>query len=225
MPGLVPFALEDAMTREEILDRYRRLRAISTRHHGAALKFLSRAAILIHAKRLGLTVGRMLVPESEEEMTLAFDLALYTAKDGRSGALDRYARAVRLAPGSDEARMLDAMRDAHFSIWRLERRHDTAGLIVTDVLREIETWLIDEKLEASAPEGMSFAGRLCAPEGFAMSCGVVVPVDRGLIEEVALDMLAWRHGDPNGVAQDPRFAIAIYRAAIDNGIMASVIYE
>jgi hypothetical protein len=225
MPGLGSFALEDAMTREEILDRYRRLRAISTRHHGAALKFLSHAAILVHAKRLGLTVGRMLVPESEEEMTLAFDLALYTAKDGRSGALDRYARAVRLAPGSDEARMLDAMRDAHFSIWRLERRHDTAGLIVTDVLREIEAWLIDEKLEASAPEGMSFAGRLCAPEGFAMSCGVVVPVDRDLIEEVALDTLAWRHGDPDGVAQDPRFAIAIYRAAIDSGIMASVAYE
>jgi hypothetical protein len=213
------------MTREEILDRYRRLRAISTRHHSGALKFLSHAAILVHAKRLGLTVGRMLLPESEGERTFAFDLALYTAKDGRSRALDRYARAARLAPGSDEARMLDAMRNARFSIWRLERWHDTAGLIVTDVLREIEAWLIDEKLEASAPEGMSFAGRLCAPEEFAMSCGVVVPIDRNLIEEVALDTPAWRHRDPDGVAQDPRFAIAIYRAAIDSGIMTSVTYE
>jgi hypothetical protein len=211
------------MTREDILDRYRLLRAI--RHHGAALKFLSHAAILEQAKRLGLTVGRMLVPESEEEMTLAFDLALYTAKDGRSRALDRYARAVRLAPGSDEARMLDAMRDARFSIWRIERRHDTVGVIVTDVLREAEAWLVDEKLETSAPEGMALAGRLCAPEGFEMSCGVVVPVDRDLIEEVALDTPAWRRDDPDGVAQDPRFAIAIYRAAIDSGIMASVAYE
>jgi hypothetical protein len=213
------------MTREEILDRYRRLRAISTRHHSAALKFLSRATILEQAKRLGLTIGGMLTAENGEEMTLAFDLSLYTAKEGRSRALDRYARAARLAPGSDDARMLDAMRDARFSIWRLERRHDTAGLIVIDVLREIEAWLIDEKLEASAPEGMSFAGRLFAPESFAMSCGVVVPVDRDLIEEVALDTLAWRHADPNDVAQDPRFASAIYRTAIDSGIMENVVYE
>ena len=167
----------------------------------------------------------MLVSESEEEMTLAFDLALYTAKDGRSRALDRYARAIPLAPGSDEACMLDAMRNARFSIWRIERRHDTVGVIVTDVLREAEAWLIDESLEASAPEGMSFAGRLCVPEGFAMSCGVVVPVDRDLIAEVALDTLAWRRGDPDGVAQDPRFAIAIYRTAIDSGVMETVTYE
>jgi hypothetical protein len=77
------------MIREEILDHYRRLRAISTRHHSAALEFVSRQAILEHAKRLGLAMGRMLLAESEEEMTLAFDLALYTAKDGRSRALDR----------------------------------------------------------------------------------------------------------------------------------------
>lgn len=217
--------MEDATTREDILDRYRLLRAISIRHHDAALKFLSHAAILERAKRLGLTVGGMLVPESEEEMTLAFDLALYTAKDGRSRALDRYARAVRLASGSDEACMLDAMRNARFSIWRLERRHDTVGLIVTDVLREVEAWLVDEKLETSAPEGMSFAGRLCVPEDFAMSCGVVVPVDRDLITEVALDTLAWRRGDPISVAQDPRFAIAVYRTAIDSGVMAGVAYE
>ena len=214
------------MNREEILDRYRRLRAISTNHHSAALKFLAGPALLEHAKRLGIAVGRTLVAESEEEMILAFDLALYAAKDGRSRPLDRYARAARLVPGSDEARMLNAMRAARFSIWRVGQPHATAGLIVTDVLREVEAWLIDEQLEASAPEGMAFAGRLSQPGDFAMTCGVVVPVDRNLIEEVRLDPLAWRRGDPEHVAQDPRFAIAIYRAAIDNGtIMGSVAHE
>jgi hypothetical protein len=213
------------MSREEILDRYRRLRVISTHHNSAALKFLSRPAILVHAKRLGLAAGRTLLAESEEEMILAFDLALYTAKDSRSRPLDRYARAARLVPGSDEARMLDAMRDARFSIWRIEQRHKTAGLIVTDVLRKAEAWLIDERLEESAPEGMAFAGRLSKPEGFAMTCGAVVPVDRDLIEEVTLDTLAWRRGNPEQVAQDPRFAIAIYRAAIDSGMMGGVTYE
>ena len=52
-----------------------------------------------------------------------------------------------------------------------------------------------------------------------MACGVVVPVTRDLIEEVTLDTLAWRRSDPGQVAQDPRFATAIYRAAFNSGIM------
>src|ERR1700730_9779977 len=75
-------------------------------------------------------------------------------------------------------------------------RNKTAGLIVTDVLRDAQAWRIDEQLEASAPEGTAFAGRLSSPEDFAITCGVVVPVDRDLIEEVTLDTLAWRRGDP-----------------------------
>ena len=210
------------MTRDQILQRYRHLRVISTGHHSGALKFLSRQALLEHAKRLGLAAGGMLVAESEAEMTLVFDLALYTAKERRSRALDRYARATPLPPGSDAARVLEAMRHARFSVWRINQRHETTGLIITDVLREAEVWLVDEQLETSAPEGLCFAGRICQPDDFAMSCGVVVPVYRELLEEVTLDMLAWRRGDPEHVAQDPRFAIAIYRAAIDSGILNNV---
>jgi hypothetical protein len=213
------------MTRDQILERYRHLRAISTGHHSGALKFLSRQGLLEHAKRLGLATGGMLVAESEAEMTLVFDLALYTAKEGRSRALDRYARATKLPPGSDAAHMLEAMCHARFSVWRIDRRHERAGLIITDVLREAEVWLVDEQLEASAPEGLSFAGRLCEPDRFAMSCGVVVPVHRELLEEVTLDMLAWRRSDPERVAEDPRFALAIYRAAIDGGILNNVADE
>src|SRR3954464_7935424 len=187
------------MTRDEVLQRYRHLRAISTGHHSGALKSLSRQALLEPAKRLGLAAAGMLVAESEAEMTLVFDLALYTAKDGRSRALDRYARATPLPPGSDAARMLEAMRHARFSVWGIKQRHEAAGLIITDVLREAEVWLVDEQLEASASEGLSFAGRICEPDRFAMSCGVVVPVYRELIDEVARDMLAWRRGDPKHV--------------------------
>jgi hypothetical protein len=213
------------MTRDEVLQRYRHLRLISIGHHSGALKFLSRPALLELAKRLGLAAQGILVAESEAEMTLVFDLALYTAKERRSRALDRYARATPLPPGSDAARVLEAMRQARFSVWRINRRHETAGLIITDVLREAEVWLVDEQLEASAPEDLSFAGRICKPDRFAMSCGVVVPVYREMMEEVALDMLAQRRGDPERVSQDPRFALAIYRAAIDHGVLNDVTDE
>jgi hypothetical protein len=213
------------MTRDEILQRYRHLRMISIGHHSGALKFLSRQGLLEYAKQLGLATGGVLVAESEAEMTLVFDLALYTAKQHRSRALDRYARATSLPPSSDAARVLEAMRQARFSVWRIDRRHETAGLIITDVLREAELWLVDEQLEASAPVGLCFAGRLCEPDRFAMSCGVIVPVYPELIEEVTTDIMAWRRGDPERVAEDPRFALAIYRAAIDTGIMNNVAKE
>jgi hypothetical protein len=178
-----------------------------------------------HAKRLGLATRGMLVTESEAEMALVFDLALYTATERRSRALDRYARATPLPPGSDAARVLEAMRHARFSVWRIKQRHETAGLIITDVLRLAEVWLMDEQLEASAPEDLSFAGRICEPDRFAMSCGVVVPVYREMMEEVALDMPAQRRGDPERVSQAPRFALAIYRAAIDHGVLNDVTEE
>ena len=97
------------MLREDVLRRYRHWRAIGTHHHSAALKFLARTAIVEHARHLGLIMGRTLIANSEEEMTLVFDLAIYTAKEGRSRAIDRYAKAAQLPPDSDERSMLDAI--------------------------------------------------------------------------------------------------------------------
>src|SRR4051812_40048732 len=96
-PVAWPIAGEVAMAardREEILTRYRRLREISTRHHSEALRFIPRSTLLEQARRLGLTAGKMLVADSMDELTLAFDLCLYTAAPGRSRGIDRYARSA-----------------------------------------------------------------------------------------------------------------------------------
>lgn len=210
----------------EIMDRYHCLRAVSTRHHSGALGCLARQAILEQAKHLGLAYGRTLIADSEEEMTLLFDLAIYTAKPGRSRAIDRYAKSVMLQPGSDEALTLDAMCQARFSLWRIERRHEIAGVMVADLLRDRETWLLDQGLAHSAHPGMTVASRLCWPAEFAMTCGVIVPVNVELIEDAFDDSAAWlSHADPQSLADDPRFAAAIYRNAIGTGIMENVVYR
>jgi hypothetical protein len=213
------------MEREDVLRRYRHLRAIGTYHHRAALKFLARPAIVEHARRLGLMVGQTLIANSEEAMTLVFDLAIYTAKDGRSRAIDRYAKVAQLRPDSDERLMLEAMRHAQFSIWRIARQHDTCGLVVSDVLRQSEAWLVDEGLELSGASGMCFAGRLCDADLFVITSGVVVPVDLPMLEDVLTDVLACRHADPERIGDDPRFAAAIYRAALDAGVMDDVVFN
>jgi hypothetical protein len=52
---------------------------------------------------------------------------IHTAPKDRSRAINRYARAARLAPETDEALVLEAMRRARFSIISSVRRHTVAG--------------------------------------------------------------------------------------------------
>jgi hypothetical protein len=83
--------MESVMQQRDILEHYRHLREISTRHQSAALARLAEPTLLEQAKHLGLAYGRALIADSEEEMTLIFDLAIHSAKPGRSRAIDRYA--------------------------------------------------------------------------------------------------------------------------------------
>jgi hypothetical protein len=121
--------------------------------------------------------------------------------------------------------MLEAMRQARFSVWRVERRHEMVGLIVQDLLRPNEAWLVDEALERSAPKGMTMAMRLCTPDTFTMTSGIIVPVDREALEEVFGEVLPRVRGSPDQVANDRRFATAIYRTAVARGLMERIGFE
>jgi hypothetical protein len=212
-------------SRSEVLARYRHLREIGKRHHANAMKYLSQDTILHHARRLGLMLGKTVILDNMDELTLAYDLAIYTAPDGRSRTIDRYARSARFAPGSDEALMLEAMSNARFTVVLVERRHPSAGLIVTDMFRNTELWLVDEGLEISLAAGAAFATRYYAPDRFIMTAGVGMPVDRDLLTS-ALDsaphLLRKSHLE---AIEDRRFAEAVYRTAIGDGIMARVAYR
>ncbi len=79
------------------------------------------------------------------------------------------------------------MRRARFSIISSVRRHTVAGLIVKDLFRGFEFWLVDEGLESSLPDEAVLATRLYTLKGFAMTAGVLVPLDIELIEYAIAD--------------------------------------
>src|SRR5262245_13584584 len=210
-------------SRTEVLARYRRLREISKVHHHKAMKLLSKSAILQQARRLGLSDGKRLIVGSMDEMTLAFDLAIHTAPPGRSRAIDRYARNLP-PPGSDEALVLDAMRNARFALLLIERRHPVAGLVATDLHRDEEVWLVDVGLEMSLPERTTYATRYLTPDRFSMTAGVGMPVDRLFLAD-ALEAAVHLLRKPRVQAiEDPRFAEALYRRAIAAGTMEEMEY-
>jgi hypothetical protein len=211
--------------RGEVLARYRALREISKRLHSDALDFLSEDAIMHQARRLGLADGKTLILDSMDELTLAFDLAIHTAPVGRSRAIDRYARSARFASGSDEALVLEAMRNARFAVILVQRRHQAAGLEVTDLFRKTELWLVDEGLEISLPEGTAFATRYFTPDRFSMTAGVGMPVDLPMLTDAITSAPQLLRKSPAEVPDDRRFAEAIYRAAIADGTMEGITYR
>lgn len=210
------------MTRTEILTRYRRLRQISKEHHHAVLDRIAPDAMLEWARLLGLTMGKTMVLEGDLERALREDLATYLPRPGRSHPLDRYARAARFAFDSEETIVLEAMRQACFSLWRIERRHETAGVILRDLLRGGEIQLVDETMEKSTLPGVEMAARLLRFEGFAITARIVVPITPNLMEEVFDRAPALKRAQGDVLARDPRFASGIYRAAVATGAMGSV---
>jgi hypothetical protein len=70
------------------------------------------------------------------------------------------------------------------------------------------------------------ATRLFTPEGFSMTAGVFVPFDLETIEDLYAE-LPRRLGESklDAVIDDRRFAEAIYRVALADGIMDRVAYQ
>jgi len=212
-------------SRAEIIDRYRKFRAISRTHNSCALKCMSSEAFMEQARRLGIVRGRTLILDTEDEIALVNDLAPYGRQGGRKRPLDRYASPQRLSSDSDEARVLDAMLSARFVLIRLERRHPEAGMIVTDLMRDEEFWLVDEGMEASMPVGFKIATRVFSPEDFHMAAGVFAPLAGIFLMSALTRRPLLSRMNLDEAAQDRRFGEAIYREAIHAGGMERVRFQ
>src|SRR5882757_2327619 len=213
------------VTRDDLLARYLHLREISKRLHHEALESISSDALLNQARRLGLAQGKTLFLEDMDEIYYVYDLAIYTAPPDRSRAIDRYARSAKFEAQSDERLMLRAMRASQFAILLIEQRHDAAGLIATDILRNSEVWLLDVGLESSMDAGELIATRLITPGPFSMTAGVNVPFEIEMLEPICA-LLPQRMGNSklSRIAEDRRFAEAVYKVGLADGVMDRLAY-
>ena len=209
------------MTRDEKLARYRQLRAINTEQQNAALRRVAGDTMLEYGRRLGIVHGRTFVFDSPSETALIYDLAVYAGKVGRSRGIDRYARGVGPLAG-DAAMMLRAAQAACFRVWRIERPHEIVGLSVVDIFTDDTMWLMDEGMEASCRPGLMFAGRLMEVDDFVMTCGASVPLSATLLAAAIGNMPNVTASRREVLLNDPRFAILIYRAAIETGTMEGI---
>ncbi len=196
---------------------HQRLSAARQRLLAGAANRIPLASVASQARALGLWDGKRAVPGDEAQFALLMDLGVFEPVGDHSPAIDRIARAVSPAPGSDEAVMLAALVSARFGLWRVIGPHGEGGARLLPMaaaprknlqenllenLREdpgedrVEIRVMDTGLVQATP-GSGIALRLAFPEGlgFALSCGAIAPCDTRVLQRLLLD-LAPERGAP-----------------------------
>jgi len=216
----------NALSRADILSRYRRYSAIRMDVQNAALESVAVSRLLAHAKRIGLSDGKVLFTDNEVELSLLFDLAVYTAEAGRTRAIDRCARKRVPVAGPDEALVLGGLQASRFSLFGIVGKCEPAGVLLKDLLRGDEVVLLDEGMEQTASPGNVFAIRIAPIEDVVINCGAIVPLADKTCEEI-IDVLTDGKADAGraALANDRRFAASVYQMAIELGMMDRIGYR
>ena len=215
--GLIPYVPADGPdgdggTREIILQRYDRYRAINTKHQSALARKLLKGSIAGVAVRLGLVgAEREAIEMDMEDLASACDLAIYrTAEDG-TNAIKPYLQDLRDSLPEDEGRVLNAMCTSVFSIFRVAGCHRGAGIDLVDLVSGEKYWVMDRSLESTAHAGTEFTIRLVKPDEFWIGTGLAVVMDREL----------WQDLEATGIIRrrDPR------ARSMNRDVLAETIYR
>jgi hypothetical protein len=166
------------MTRDEALALYRPIRAAIQRILSGATKACSNADVKRAAKHLGVwSDGRIEVP-SESAIEMVSDLALFEPNQRGKRGYDRFLGDPGQALDAPDLALAQRMAGARFSVFRIVRRHELAGVWVEDLIRGGEPiWLLDQGLEVSAPDGLEVGMRRFDAGDFHAGFGIVVPAD------------------------------------------------
>ena len=214
----------------------------------AAARRVPLASIAQQARALALWDGKRVVPGDELQLALVLDLGVLDPLGGHTRGIDRQAKAEPPEPGSDDARMLAALQDAAFGLYRLRGPHVEGGA-AAEGFPDGEPIRIHDNFLGRQPPGRLFGARLCWPEDdLAMTCGAVVPLDSRVLERLLLGLPPTRgpvvpylpapEEDAAAVAdlleepgararlaalpRTPGFAALAYRASFDLGLLGPV---
>ena len=97
------------------------------------------------------------------------------------------------------------------------------GLILQDLLRQEEVWLLDEGFEQTVPDGATLASRVTKPDAFHMTTGATIPISRNAMEDVAAASPSLDASFADGT--NVRFIETVYRSAVTHRLMDTVVME
>jgi hypothetical protein len=165
-----------------------------------------------------LIVGGEPVPQAVETLSMVrlfcADLALFTAPPGRTSAVERLVRTLRLSPGSDEGRALAGLAKARFALFALTGCAAGGATPARDLMSGQPLRIDDAQLATlPAPAGLRFAARLAPVGDLAVVAGATIPLDDAMLEAVR----PWQSRDGRSWTNPIRAAEAFYRHALRRG--------
>jgi hypothetical protein len=181
------------MTRAEVLAQYRPIRAGIRRVLRAAADACGRTDLNRAVKQVAPWAAAEDL-RGEEVVEMLADVALFEPNQRGRRAFERFLAEGGARLGATDRALAERMAGAWFSIFRVAGRHEAAGLWLEDLLAgDRRLWLVDEALEASAPEGVILGMRLFDAGPFHAGFGVIVQPDE---ETIAFCLEAKARGGP-----------------------------
>jgi hypothetical protein len=160
----------------DLLPRYKHLRQVALRLNDRLVETLPKSVLDEGGKKLGLLKKNVLALDTEDEMCVLMDYCIYDVRRDGANAVERFLAKHPPAPDSDERVLLEAMRQARYSLFAVEGAERGVGVHVRDLLRGEVLFLMDVSFSNTAPVGMVLATRIMAPDGITMTTGAALPV-------------------------------------------------
>ena len=147
------------MTRSEVLAQYRPICASIRRVLRLAANTCKRSDLTRAVKQVAPWAEEELSDEEAADMFV--DVALFEPNQRGRRAFERFLAEKGEQLDTVDHALAQRMTRAFFSMFRVAERHEAAGLWLEDLLDDNRRlWLVDEGLEASAPEGAVLGMRL-----------------------------------------------------------------
>jgi hypothetical protein len=216
----------------ELVARYKRYREFTRELQSHTLnKYISKQAIHICGKKLGVMRNDTLVLDHTDEICVFMDYCIYDYRQEGLNAVGQYVADSQLDPDSDEYTAVRAMSESFYTLVQVLDVLPGVGVRVNDLLADREHLLIDIGFSQTAVKGLVLATRLLPFDDFVTTSGAALPIDSKEILLEIFNVILPQYGSTDGeyiyfnMEQKADLTAAIIRLCLKNDMSSHIQYE
>lgn len=187
---------------EELIDRYKQVRAVGRDLNLNLVKQLPKAAVPECGKKLGIFKAGTLILNNDDEIAILYDYCLYHYRRGGKNVIERYLENSPPPHDSTEMAFLQAMQASYFSIFRVAGIQANQGASLIDLTTDKTLPLLDIGLSETGSPGLVLAGRVLPFADFNMSSGTLIPLPESVYTDKIVPILR-KYIKPDEVGNKP----------------------
>lgn len=212
------------MDRAAILRDYRALRERSIGLHTRLSMMLTSEDIGVASGELGMRHGKNIELETEDEISVLMDHAIYdVVRDGRN-AVDRLLEEDPPPEGSMELRLLHSLQKARYTIFEVHTPIPGFGVLGVEGPAKTPILIVDLGFSSTAVPGLVLATRLHSPgEGWWVTTGAALPLNPRALTRIISRMADHKRRFGAEPAERERAAMII-RACVESGASRQIAY-